>query len=103
VITVYFNCDDYISKYKNQFICSIHKWVKIAPLFFPAIFGPAELSGNGLHASFPCKINTVFVGYTQISLPTGCKVFIHIIQSSYMFRQDVWPESVGALCTIYCK
>jgi hypothetical protein len=57
----------------------------MALLYF-AVFVPAELSGNGLYASFPRKINTVFIGYTQISLPTGCKTFIHITQSSYMFR-----------------
>ena len=100
MITVYFNCDDYITIYKKHLgTVYINGW-KWPLLFFPTVFGPAELSGNGLYASSPCKINTVFIGYTQISLPTGCKIYI-LFKAPTCFGQHVWPENVGALCNIY--
>jgi len=101
VITVYFNCDDYISKYKNHLGAVYINGCKWHSYFLPLFSDLQNCQEMDVTQVFRVKLTRFLLVTHKIHYQLVAKYLYVLNKAPTCFGQDVWPENVGALSNIY--
>jgi len=101
VITVYFNCDDYITKLKKKHLGAVYtngcKW---RSYFFPLFSVLHKYKEMDFTQVFHVNLTHFVLAKHKFYYQLVAKYLYTLNKAPTCFGQDVWSENVGALCYV---